>query len=272
MSVSALNSSMVGNMFSSDPALMNGTGNTGSASDFANSIISDNDSDSDGVLSLEESGIKEDHFNNIDSDSDGLISQEEIVADMEKMQQQMAMMGQMSVMMQGGDSSGSNSLIDSLMEELDSDGDSLISQEESGLEDELFSVLDSDSDGNLSSEELQANMRPPEGMMPPEGMVNAAGSVSGSSESSSSSEEAEEEYDEYDYNQDGVVTFDELQQAFAGGDTSLEDIVGKSSNMNQSAQREGGESGQSILQRMAMRAYGEQASTTYDNQSLGAFA
>lgn len=266
MSVSALNSSMIGNMFSGDQFKVNGSKGRGSAEEFASNIVSDNDSNADGLLSLEESGFKEDHFNNIDSDADGSISQEEIIADMEKM----AMMGQMSVMMQGGGSSGSDNLIDSLMEELDSDGDSLISQEESGLDDELFSILDSDGDGSLSSEDLQATMRPPEGMMPPEGMGNVA--ASSSSESSSSSEEAEEEYDEYDYNEDGVVTFDEMQQAFAGGDASLEDIVGKRGDKDQRVQGEEGGSGQSVLQRMAMQAYGEQAANTYTEQSIGAFA
>ncbi|WP_320172243.1 EF-hand domain-containing protein [Maridesulfovibrio sp.] len=235
-----------------------------SSEDFVSSIIGDNDSDGDGQLSVDEAGFLEDIFSEIDADGDGYLSQEEMVSDLENRQQQMAMMGQMSVMMQGGDGSD---LIDTLMSELDSDGDSLISQEESGLDDELFSTLDTDGDGSISSEELQAGMTPPDVGMVSEGVASA--SSSGSSESSSSSSESEEDYDEFDYNKDGVVSFSELEQAYASGETSLEDIVGKSSANNQQ-ENENGQSGQSVLQRMAMQAYQEQTGAMYTGESLGA--
>ncbi|WP_027723282.1 EF-hand domain-containing protein [Maridesulfovibrio zosterae] len=269
MSISALDSSMVGNLFSSDQFSLNRTGQKGSAKDFAKSIIGEEDSDGDGLISLEESSLDKDRFNKVDSDGDGTISQEEIVADFEKIQEQMAMLGRMSVTMQGGNS---GSIVDSLINELDTDGDSLISQEESGLEDELFNTLDADGDGKISSEEIEAGMTPPEGMMSSEGMSAQAGSASGSSSSSSSSEEGEEEYDEYDYNQDGVVTSDELERAYTNGDSSLEDIVGRRGDKNQPYQKEDGQSGQSIMQRMAMRAYQDQASAMYSGSSLGALA
>ncbi|NDV22936.1 EF-hand domain-containing protein [Desulfovibrio sp. JC022] len=259
MSVSGIGDSSVSSLFSSQMQQMNQMKRPedfDSTEDFVDSVLSDQDSDGDGLLSASESKFSEDHFNMIDSDGDGSLSQEELLADVEKMQQMKASMGSMSIAMGGG--SGQN-LIDSLMEELDSDGDSAISQKESGLEDELFSILDSDGDGSLSSEEIAENMRPPEGM---------GNAVSGSSESSSS-EEAEEEYDEYDYNQDGVVTLDELQQAFASGDTSLEDIVGRRGDMNQQQSGEEGQSGQSVLQRMAMRAYSEQTANASAGSLLG---
>lgn len=132
--------------------------------------------------------------------------------------------------------------------------------------DSVLSNEDSDGDGSLSGDEIKENMRSPEGGMPPEGMGNAAAS---SRSESSSGEEGEEEYDEYDYNQDGVVTFDELQQAFASGDTSLEDVVGRRGDMNQQRPGEEGQSGQSILQRRAIRAYSDQTANASASSLLG---
>ncbi|WP_163352108.1 EF-hand domain-containing protein [Desulfovibrio sp. JC010] len=266
MSVSGIGGSSVSGLFSEQMQQMNQRKRPedfDSTEDFVDSILGDQDSDGDGLLSSSESNFKEDHFNKIDSDGDGYLSQEELVADVEKMQQMRAAMGNMSVSMGGG--TGRN-LIDSLMEELDSDSDGTISQEESGLKDELFSILDSDGDGSLSSSELEDNMKAMG--PPPEGMGNMAASGS-SAQSSSGSEESEEEYDEYDFNQDGVVTLDELQKAFASGDTSLEDIVGRRGDMNQQQSGEEGQSGQSILQRMAMRAYQDQSASSSAASLLG---
>lgn len=264
VSISALGSSSTGSLFSLNQSSIKRPEDYDSSEDFVSSVIGDNDADGDGKLSVDEAGFLEDHFSEIDSDGDGYLSQEEMVADLESRQEQMAMMGQMSMLMQGSDSSAS--LFDSLLEELDSDGDSLISQEESGLDDELFSVLDTDGDGNLSSEELEESMS----MMPPPEAMGSDVSASASADSSSgsgSSEDSEEEYDEYDYNEDGVVTLDELRRAFAGGDASLEDIVGKGSEQQEQAD---GESGQFVLQRMAMRAYQVQNGESYSAGSLGA--
>ncbi|WP_432734990.1 EF-hand domain-containing protein [Maridesulfovibrio sp. FT414] len=269
MSISALGSSTASSMFSMDQVRMKRPEDYDSPEDFVSSIVSDNDADGDGKLSIDEAGFLDDHFSEIDSDGDGYLSQEEMVADLKSRQEQKAMMGQMSVMMQ----SGSESLIDSLMSELDSDGDSLISQHESGLDDELFSVLDTDGDGNLSSQELEESMA---SMAPSEGMgTTVAASGSGSSQSSSeSSDDSDEEYDEFDYNKDGVVSFSELQQAFASGVASLEDVVGKGSDMNgemSGQEQEEGQSGQSVLQRMAMRAYQGQTGAIYTGDTSGTF-
>ncbi|WP_320174405.1 EF-hand domain-containing protein [Maridesulfovibrio sp.] len=269
MSISGIGSSSVSGLFSGQMNQMKRSEDFDSSEDFVSSIIGDQDSDGDGQLSSSEAGFLSDIFTEIDSDGDGSLSQEEMVADLENRQQQKALMVQMSVSMVGNP--GQN-LIDSLMEELDSDGDSMISAEESGLSEELFNSLDTDGDGNLSAEEIAESMRPPEEMMPSEGMGNA---VSSSSAGSSSSDDSEEEYDEYDYNQDGVVTLDELQKAFANGDTSLAGIVGEDSQLNQNSSEEdgqSGQSGQSILQRMAMNAYQQQSAPTSANELLGVSA
>lgn len=268
MSISSVGSSNVSSLFSGDQTRMKRPEDYESSEDFVSAIIGDNDSDGDGSLSVDEAGFLEDRFSEIDSDGDGLLSQEEMVADLENLQNQKAAMGQLTMAMLG--STGSESLFDALLNELDSDGDSLISQEESGLDDNLFSSLDTDGDGNLSSEEVEEAMTPPEGAMPPpEAMVNeSVSSGSSSSSSDSSDSESEEEYDEYDYNQDGVVTFDELQKAYASGDSSLEGIVGKGSDSQENSGEEGS-SGQSILQRMAMRAYQQQTGSMYSAGLLG---
>ncbi|GKT37156.1 EF-hand domain-containing protein, partial [Aduncisulcus paluster] len=65
-------------------------------------------------------------------------------------------------------------------------------------------------------------MSPPEEMMPSEGMGNAVSSSSASSAESSS------------------ITMDELQKAFANGDTSLAGIVGEDSQVNQNSSEEDG--------------------------------
>ncbi|ACS81213.1 EF-hand domain-containing protein [Maridesulfovibrio salexigens] len=266
MSISGIGNSSVSGLFSGQMNQMKRPEDFDSSEDFVSSIIGDQDSDGDGQLSSSEAGFLGEIFTEIDSDGDGYLSQEEMVADLESRQQQKAMMGKMSVSMDGDP--GQN-LIDSLMEELDSDGDSMISAEESGLSEELFNSLDTDGDGNLSGEEIAESMRPSEGMMPPEGMGNV---VSGSTAESSSSEDSEEEYDEYDYNQDGVVTLDELQKAFANGDTSLAGVVGQDSQVNQQNSEVEGQSGQSILQRMAMNAYQQQSATTSASELLGVSA
>ncbi|WP_319778190.1 EF-hand domain-containing protein [Maridesulfovibrio sp.] len=202
MSVSGIGDSSVSSLFSSQMSQMKRPEDYDSSDDFVSSIIGDQDSDGDGQLSSSEAGSLSDIFSEIDSDGDGYLSQEEMVADLESRQQEKAMMGNMSVMMQ-------------------------------------------------SSE---------------------AGIGCGESSESSSSEESEEEYDEYDYNQDGVVTLDELQKAFANGDTSLAGIVGDNSDPSGQDSEESGQSGQSILQRMAMRAYEQQEATTSASELLGASA
>ncbi len=262
MSISALGTSTAGSLFSTSQNSIKRPEDYDSSEDFVSSIIGDNDSDGDGQLSVDEAGFLEDIFSEIDSDGDGYLSQEEMVADLETRQQQMAMMGQMSIAM----GEEQPSLLDTLMSELDSDGDSLISQEESGLDDELFSILDTDGDGSISSDELEESIS---NMPPPEGMANVAASATGSSSAAGSSEESDEDYDEYDYNKDGVVTADEYQRAYAMGDASLADVVGETS----SGQEQGESSnGQSVLQRLAMQAYQNQTGEMYSGSSLGTLA
>ncbi|TIH17150.1 hypothetical protein D0S45_08290 [Marinifilum sp. JC120] len=177
---------------------------------------------------------------------------------------------QLNPMKRPDDSESSEDFVSSILDGQDSDAGKLSSSEAGFLED-LFSEIDTDGDGSLSEEEMVADLESRQQMKAAMGNMSVAmgggDAVSGSGSSdSSSSEEAEEEYDEYDYNQDGVVTLDELQQAFASGDTSLEDIVGRRGDINQ---QQPSEEGQSVMQRMATRAYQDQSVNTSASNLLG---
>ncbi|WP_031482829.1 EF-hand domain-containing protein [Maridesulfovibrio frigidus] len=269
MSISGVGSYMSSEMSSEMMSKMRESREGGSKEDFVSSIFGDNDGDGNGLLSLEESGMGEDMFASVDTDGDSQVSEEEVLADMEKRHEEKALMGELSVMMQGGGSGEQSDLLDSFMDELDLDGDSLISMEESGLSEELFSVLDGDGDGNISGEELEASTAPPPPPPPAEDSsdVTASSEVTASSASSTSESESETEYDEYDLNQDGVVSSEELRQAFIDGDQSLAGVFGQ--NESQGAENTGatsqsdGADGQSPLTRMAMRAYQEQNNEAY---------
>ncbi len=239
----------------------------GSKEDLVSSIFEKKDGDGNGLLSLEESSMSEDMFASVDTDGDSQVSEEEVLADMERRHEEKARMGELSTMMQGGGGKGGQGdMLDSFMDELDLDGDSQISMEESGLSEDLFNVLDGDSDGNISGEELESAMGPPP---PPPGaeVSSAAASSTPSSSSSESDSDSEVEYDEYDLNQDGVVSTEELRQAFTDGDQSLAGVFGQTEGQGQGGQgpmgRAGEVDGQSALTRMAMRAYQEQNNEAY---------
>ncbi|WP_291329943.1 hypothetical protein [Desulfovibrio sp. UCD-KL4C] len=81
-------------------------------------------------------------------------------------------------------------------------------------------------------------------------------------ESTSSNEE--ETFDAYDLNEDGVVTGDELLQAFEEGDESLANVVGRSKESEKN-------DGKSALTQKATRAYQAQSDVTGKNP-LGVIA
>ncbi len=184
-------------------------------------------------------------------------------------------------------SEDTDSFANSIISSLDTDEDSLLTLEESGMSDKMFSDIDADGDGTLSAEELSAVMQ--EKMEQMRSMMGAlsmlmssdeeeedASSVidefiasingsfsssTGESESSKSAEgtaaagetESEEEYDEFDLNEDGEVSMQELLIAYQSGVSSLGDIFGSSD----SDELGGGAS--SIAQRLAQAAYSIQS-------------
>ncbi|MGE4423834.1 MAG: hypothetical protein AB7D39_16175 [Pseudodesulfovibrio sp.] len=144
-------------------------------------------------------------------------------------------------------SSDPDEMAASIVEKDDQDGDGFLSLAETPLDEDRFNEIDADGDGLISADELSADAQEhmseaPTGM---QGMtMGGSASSSQSSSDSSDDESSDEDYDQYDLNEDGVVTLDELMQAFKQGDESLQSLF---SGMN------GGSS--DLIQRMANEAY-----------------
>lgn len=244
MSISAVGSSSVYDTTLGQGQQTNSVFNTGASSDeIAASILDKDDADGDGLLSLEETPLDEERFSAIDTDGDGFISAEELSADAQARQAERdSFMNQLGVQMQGTDT---ESMVSSIFANDDADGDGLLSLNETPLDEERFNSIDTDGDGYISTDELttdmEANMAEGASAPPPGSEAQAAGS----SGSASGSGESEEEYDEYDLNEDGTVSLDELMQAYNSGDTSLETLF---KSMGESFMS-------SLTQRYAMEAY-----------------
>lgn len=265
MSVTGLNDATSGLSWWDMLEKMRATQEEGQGSEqFAAQLVSKKDADGDGVLSLEESGLEEEMFGDVDADGDGFLSAEELSADMqEKMEQMLQMMGSLVMSMQGSGMQGAGmqgaggppppppdgdpqEMAAKILSDKDSDGDSLLDLEESGLEEEMFGEIDADGDGFISAEEIASHMEAHAEEMASQGAAPPPPPPEGGQSQSSGSEE---EYDEYDLNQDGVVTMDELYQAFAGGASGLSSLFGEDGLF-------GGLS--SLTQRLAMAAYAAQ--------------
>ncbi|WP_027183576.1 EF-hand domain-containing protein [Desulfovibrio inopinatus] len=248
MSISSVTgSSIFGSGFDFSQVLNSSRNKGMSSDDIANAIVGKDDADGDGLLSLEETPLDEDRFSAIDTDGDGFVSAEELSASaMEHVNGQNSMIGQLTLAMQGIDL---EKLASSIVKNADGDGDGLLSLEETPLDEDTFNSIDADGDGFITADELSANMgtNMAEGMpAPPPEAQAAAGSGGGeqASAANSSGSESEEEYDEYDVNEDGVVTYDELLQAFDNGDSSLTSLFQNT-----------GVATPNLTSRLAMKAY-----------------
>ena len=183
------------------------------------------DTDGDGALSLEESGLDEDQFSVMDADGDGYLTE----TDRESMPPPPGM----------GDIGGMTTA--ELIASLDTDEDGVLTQEESGFTDELFASLDTDENGTLSEAEMEAG-KPDEAMEgmgtqamgpPPEaasidlsGLMSSLDSDDDGSVSQEESGLDDEEYDELDTNEDGVVSQAELEAANFSTIASMLDASG----------------------------------------------
>lgn len=247
MSISAVDGYGMSGMSEMSSAIRSPRGGPQDPEEFASSIMEQDDTDGDGLLSLGETPLDEDRFNSIDADGDGYLSREELSDDFESHMEEL--MNKASMTMQSMDPSA---MAQAIVDNDDTDGDGMLSQDETPLDDDRFSEIDADGDGLITADELSADAQEHmaeagEGMMaspPPMGEMTAGGGAS----SGSGESQSEEEYDAYDLNQDGQVSLDELLQAFRNGDSTLDELFGDSGN-----------SVSSQTQRLAMDAYAAQS-------------
>ena len=192
-------------------------------SNISKSLITQNDSNNDSSLSIDELGLDEDQFSTLDTNSDSLVTQDEIASaidsklssfdgKMPSKDEFASLLSDLGLEMPepptSKQSSASGDDFSSLiMSQYDSDDDSLLSSSEvSLLSDEEFSALDTNTDGSISAEELS-------------GAYQQVASASGATQSTppsgggSVASSSEEEYDELDTNKDGIVSQEEKNAA-----------------------------------------------------------
>lgn len=137
--------------------------------EMSSNLISKHDTDGDELLSFEEIGMKEEHFNEADADGDGLLSKDELSADMQaKMQERMQALAdghpRPPMGMGGGKGPGgggkpnAEEMASEIFDELDTNEDGYVSLEESLADEESFNKIDSDADGMISEEELASDI------------------------------------------------------------------------------------------------------------------
>lgn len=192
--------------------------------------IAELDADGDGALSVEESGVSAELFNQADSDGDGLVTEEELLAMMQSFRPSGPPPG-----MEGkhGPPPGVDpeEMAASIIEDHDADGDGALTLEESEVDEEVFAKADSDGDGLVTEEELVAMMEegrpqgpPPEvgeGMEPSQAsagdmatrIIEDLDSDGDGGLSAGETAASEEVFDALDTNEDGIVSQAELEAA-----------------------------------------------------------
>jgi len=258
--------------------------------EFASKILEQEDTDGDGVISAEESRLSTKRFGEIDTDSSGTLTTEEIVAGIESRQSQM-MEGVMSMPRMFQPPSASE-MASKLIEEEDTDGDGMISADESRVDSDIFSGIDTDGDGVLTAEELEASfeaMEPPAGggmqgmamqgmggmmgmqgpppMGPPPSASEMAASIleeedtDGDGVLSATESKADSDiFTEIDADSDGVLTVDELEAHFEERESEMAANAAGATQQGVSNMDAGFQSLFEILSRNeASSAYGSQS-------------
>ncbi|AGR77453.1 hypothetical protein A7H1H_1153 [Aliarcobacter butzleri 7h1h] len=201
-------------------------------SNISKDIVSQNDKDSDSLLSFDELDMEEEQFSALDTDSDGLLSQNEIATAIDNQLSSYSSSGEMpskedfeSLLSSLGldmpkppSSPQADDFSSMIMSNYDSDGDSLLSSSEvSLLSEEEFSALDTNSDGSISTDELSSAYDEVASNIQSSSSSRPAGGGGGAVASSS---DEDEEYDELDTNKDGVVSQAEKDAALGTTTTS----------------------------------------------------
>ena len=191
-------------------------------------MMSKKDSDKDSSLNIEEMGVSDDIFSSYDSDSNGLIGQSELTS---------AIDSALSDFSQGMPSKEDfQSMLSAFGFETPSENETLSSSQEETIS-SILSDYDAD---NLSKSDAQAivSALQDEGIQASSELESAMeeagfdakeiGTLAGVGQGGTpppsgggqmSSAEVEEEFDSLDTNEDGVVSLDELQEAYGGSTT-----------------------------------------------------
>lgn len=227
MSIDAVNST---NSQYLQYAMLGSTGTKPPKPPDVSEIISNQDTDGDGSLSLEEFGSSEKSkklFSKIDEDSDGLLTSEELQSHFDSKKAKMESLASQNSLSALINQSGLN-LPDAteMIANRDEDGDGNLSSEEFDVSEEVFSSIDTDGDGVISAEELQSDMenRATEmqsqmmqgmGMPPPppsaEDMISQKDEDGDGGLSIEELGESEETFSSIDTDGDGVISAEELQ-------------------------------------------------------------
>ena len=209
------------------------------SSTISNQMISQKDSDADASLSIEEMGVSDNIFSSYDSDSNGLVSQSELTTaidtalsqfsgEMPSKEEFQTMLSSFGFEATSEATSGTESLsssqdelISSVLENYDasnlseSDAKAIVAAfQDAGIEpsEELASAME---EAGFDAQEVGtlAGVGAAQGGTPPPG--GGGGQMSSS--------ESEEVFDTLDTNEDGVVSLEELEEAYGSDDetTSL---------------------------------------------------
>lgn len=228
-----------------------------SATELASQVFESSDTDTDGLLTLEELGIDEEIFASMDSDGDGSLNSSELAnsisSQLQNMKDKTSSPQQFGEFLsslglevppppQHGGMPNISNMASDIFNSSDADDDGLLSMEELGLDDqELFDSMDSDEDGMISQEELEnkfaslfeelknGDIEPSEfeqtmsalgaqtPSAPPGGGMMAGGGAGGGSSE-------EENYDAADSNQDGTVSAAEWAAYYGTSESSQNDM------------------------------------------------
>ncbi len=117
-------------------------------SDFLDSLMISKDRDSNGILTLDESGLRKEEFSKLDADGNGSVTPSEVQAVLEKLQKEKGELGKLDVQMQQAE--------ESAVKSPRAASQKMVSLEDSGLDEKTFNMLDSDGDGKVSQAEIDS--------------------------------------------------------------------------------------------------------------------
>lgn len=231
-----------------------------SAADLAGKVLQSSDSDGDSLLTIEEIGLSEESFSSLDTDGDGSLSttelEESLSSKMESMKNKEltpeefgSFLSELGLEVppppQGKEGSmppppDASQMASDIFSTKDGDSDGLLSIDELGIDEALFASLDSDEDGSITQEELEKGIS---GLFESEqsgeiskeelgealeslGVEAPKGGPGGAPMGAGGGSSEDEEYDEADLNQDGIVSA--AEKAIAQGtstDSSMEEYT-----------------------------------------------